>query len=131
MAAGWPSWDVLDFAGGTVVHINAGMSALALALLLRPRKGFKEGVPMEPNNIPMVMLGAGLLWFGWFGFNGGSALTSGGLASSAFVATNIAAAAAAFTWMIFGLGLPPPLCARGCNRGCSRAGGNHARCWLC
>ncbi len=91
---------VLDFAGGTVVHINAGMSALALALLLRPRKGFKEKEPMEPNNIPMVMLGAGLLWFGWFGFNGGSALTSGGLASSAFVATNIAAAAAAFTWMI-------------------------------
>jgi Amt family ammonium transporter len=91
---------VLDFAGGTVVHINAGMSALALALLLRPRKGFKEMEPMEPNNIPMVMLGAGLLWFGWFGFNGGSALTSGGLASSAFVATNIAAAASAFTWMI-------------------------------
>jgi len=91
---------VLDFAGGTVVHINAGMSALALALLLRPRKGFKEKEPMEPNNIPMVMLGAGLLWFGWFGFNGGSALASGGLASSAFVATNIAAAAAAFTWMI-------------------------------
>jgi Amt family ammonium transporter len=91
---------VLDFAGGTVVHINAGMSALALALLLRPRKGFKEKEPMEPNNIPMVMLGAGLLWFGWFGFNGGSALTSGGLASSAFVATNIAAATAAFTWMI-------------------------------
>ncbi len=98
---GWlAKMGVLDFAGGAVVHINAGMSALALAMLLRPRKGFKEKEPMEPNNIPMVMLGAGLLWFGWFGFNGGSALTSGGLASSAFVATNIAAAAAACTWII-------------------------------
>jgi Amt family ammonium transporter len=92
----------LDFAGGIVVHINAGMSALALALLLRPRKGFKEGETMEPHNIPMVVLGTGLLWFGWFGFNAGSALTSGGLASSAFVATNASAAAAALTWMILG-----------------------------
>jgi len=90
----------LDFAGGTVVHVNAGISALALALLLGPRKGFRDGEPMEPNNIPMVMLGAGLLWFGWFGFNAGSALTSGGLAASAFAATNISAAAAAFTWMM-------------------------------
>ena len=90
----------LDFAGGTVVHITAGVSALALAVLLGPRKGFREGEPMEPNNIPMVMIGAGLLWFGWFGFNAGSALTSGGLAASAFVATNTSAAAAAFTWMI-------------------------------
>ncbi len=100
-SGGWlANLGALDFAGGTVVHINAGMSALALALLLRPRKGFREGEPMEPNNIPMVMLGAGLLWFGWFGFNAGSALTSGGLASSAFVATNTSAAAAALTWMI-------------------------------
>ncbi len=89
----------LDFAGGTVVHINAGVSALALVLLLGKRRGFPNH-PMEPNNIPMVVLGAGLLWFGWFGFNAGSALTSGGLAASAFVATNTAAAAAAFTWMI-------------------------------
>jgi Amt family ammonium transporter len=92
----------LDFAGGSVVHISAGMSALALALLLRPRKGYKEGEPMEPSNIPMVMIGAALLWFGWFGFNAGSALASGGLASSAFVATNCSAAAAAITWMILG-----------------------------
>jgi ammonium transporter, Amt family len=92
----------LDFAGGAVVHVNAGMSALALALVLGARKGYKEGEPMEPNNIPFVVLGAGLLWFGWFGFNAGSALTSGGLASTAFVATNIAAAAAAVTWMILG-----------------------------
>jgi ammonium transporter, Amt family len=90
----------LDFAGGTVVHISAGVSALALALVLGPRKGFKEREPMEPNNIPMVVLGAGLLWFGWFGFNAGSALTSGGLASSALVATNTSAAAGAVTWMI-------------------------------
>jgi Amt family ammonium transporter len=91
---------VLDFAGGIVVHITAGVSALALARLLGPRKGFLEKEPMEPHNIPMVALGAGLLWFGWFGFNAGSALTSGGLAASAFVATNISASAAAFTWMM-------------------------------
>ena len=90
----------LDFAGGTVVHITAGVSALALVTLLGPRKGFLAKEPMEPHNIPLVMLGAGLLWFGWFGFNAGSALTSGGLAASAFVATNTSAAAAAFTWMI-------------------------------
>jgi len=73
---------------------------LALALVLGPRRGFKVKEPMEPNNVPMVVLGAGLLWFGWFGFNAGSALTSGGLASSAFVATNTSGAAAAITWMI-------------------------------
>jgi len=89
----------LDFAGGTVVHINAGVSALALVLLLGRRRGF-PGQAMEPSNIPLVVLGAGLLWFGWFGFNAGSALTAGGLASSAFVATNISAAMAAFTWMV-------------------------------
>jgi Amt family ammonium transporter len=92
----------LDFAGGTVVHINAGISALALVMVLGPRRGFKERVLMEPNNIPMVVLGAALLWFGWFGFNAGSALTAGGLASNAFVATNTSAASAAFTWMILG-----------------------------
>ena len=90
----------LDFAGGTVVHICAGVSAMALALILGPRKGFHDGQPMGPHNIPVVMLGAGLLWFGWFGFNAGSALTAGGLAASAFVATNISAAAATFTWMV-------------------------------
>jgi len=97
---GWlANLGALDFAGGTVVHITAGMSALALALLLGHRKGFNEGEPMEPHNIPMVVLGAGLLWFGWFGFNGGSALTSGGLAANAFVTTTVAAAAATITWM--------------------------------
>ena len=100
-AGGWLNkMGVLDFAGGTVVHIAAGVSALSLALLLGPRKGFKEKVPMEPGNIPMVALGAGMLWYGWFGFNAGSALTSGGLAASAFVATNISAATAAFVWMM-------------------------------
>jgi Amt family ammonium transporter len=98
-SGGWlAKLGVIDFAGGIVVHISAGVSALAL--VLGPRKGFKVREPMEPNNIPMVVLGAGLLWFGWFGFNAGSALTSGGLASSAFVATNTSAAAAAITWMI-------------------------------
>jgi Amt family ammonium transporter len=100
-SGGWlAKLGALDFAGGIVVHILAGVSALALASLVGPRKGFREKEPMEPNNIPMVLLGAGLLWFGWFGFNAGSALTSGGLASSAFVATNTSAAAGAFTWMI-------------------------------
>ena len=100
-SGGWlAKLGTLDFAGGIVVHILAGVSALALASLVGPRKGFREKEPMEPNNIPMVLLGAGLLWFGWFGFNAGSALTSGGLASSAFVATNTSAAAGAFTWMI-------------------------------
>lgn len=89
----------LDFAGGTVVHINAGMTALALAFLLKPRKGFREGVPMEPGNIPLVVLGTGILWFGWFGFNAGSSLAADGLAASAFVATNISASAGAAAWM--------------------------------
>jgi Amt family ammonium transporter len=98
--SGWlASIGVLDFAGGAVVHINAGVSAMALVLLLGRRRGFPQET-MEPNNIPMVVLGAGLLWFGWFGFNAGSSLASDGLATSAFVATNTAAAAAAFTWMV-------------------------------
>jgi Amt family ammonium transporter len=97
---GWlSSIGALDFAGGTVVHINAGVSALALVLLLGRRKGFPREL-MEANNIPLVALGAGLLWFGWFGFNAGSALSANGLAANAFVATNIAAASAGFTWMI-------------------------------
>ncbi len=102
-SGGWlAKLGALDFAGGTVVHISAGVSAMALALVLGPRKGFVEKVPMEPANIPMVALGAALLWFGWFGFNAGSALTSGGLAASAFVATNTAACTAAFTWIVLG-----------------------------
>jgi len=100
-AGGWlGKLGILDFAGGLVVHVNAGVSALALAFVLGPRKGFRERQPMEPSNIAMVFLGAALLWFGWFGFNAGSALTAGGLASSAFVATNTAGAAAGLTWML-------------------------------
>jgi Amt family ammonium transporter len=102
-AGGWlGKLGALDFAGGVVVHISAGVSAMALALVLGPRKGFEQKQPQEPSNIPMVALGAALLWFGWFGFNAGSALTSGGLAASAFVSTNTAACAAAFTWMVLG-----------------------------
>jgi len=90
----------LDFAGGTVVHITAGVSALSLAMLLGPRKDYHTGTSLAPHNVPFIVIGAALLWFGWFGFNAGSALTSGGLASSAFMATNTAAAAAALTWML-------------------------------
>jgi ammonium transporter, Amt family len=90
----------LDFAGGIVVHITAGVSAFAMAFLLGPRKGYHDGTPMSAHNVPLVVIGAGLLWFGWFGFNAGSALTSGGLATSTFVATNMAAAAGAITWML-------------------------------
>src|SRR5437588_6833917 len=88
----------LDFAGGTVVHISSGASALIAAIVLGKRKGFGKE-PMDPHDMTMVVLGAALLWFGWFGFNAGSALTSGGLAVQAFVNTNTAAAMAALTWM--------------------------------
>jgi Amt family ammonium transporter len=88
----------LDFAGGTVVHITAGFSALAFAMVLGRRKWFGRSA-MEPNNIPFTVLGAGLLWMGWFGFNGGSALAANGLAINAIVTTNTAAAAAAIVWM--------------------------------
>lgn len=90
----------LDFAGGTVVHISAGFSAIAAAWLIGKREDHKTSHPAtSANNVPFVILGAALLWFGWFGFNAGSALSSGALAASAFVVTNIAAAAAALTWM--------------------------------
>ncbi|MHB1296285.1 MAG: ammonium transporter [Anaerolineae bacterium] len=89
----------LDFAGGNVVHILAGFSALAFALAIGPRKGFGR-TTFEPSNIPFSVLGAGLLWMGWFGFNGGSALAANGLAVNALVTTNTAAAAAAMVWML-------------------------------
>jgi len=92
----------LDFAGGIVVHITAGVAAFAMAFLLGPRKGYHDGAPMSAHNVPLVVIGAGLLWFGWFGFNAGSALTSGGLAVSTFVTTNLAGAAGATAWMILG-----------------------------
>jgi Amt family ammonium transporter len=90
---------VLDFAGGLVVHITAGFSALAIALVIGKRAGYGKD-NMEPSNIPFVLLGAVLLWFGWFGFNGGSALGANGVATSAFVTSNAAAAAAAAVWMV-------------------------------
>ena len=88
----------LDFAGGTVVHITSGVSALVAALVLGRRVGFGRE-PMDPHDATMTVLGASLLWFGWFGFNAGSAITAGGLAANAFVVTNTAAAMAALTWM--------------------------------
>ena len=88
----------LDFAGGTVVHISSGFSALALMFLLGKRAGFGEH-SMEPHNIPMTLLGAALLWFGWFGFNAGSALSANGLAANALIVTNTAAASGALAWL--------------------------------
>ena len=88
----------LDFAGGTVVHISSGVSALAAALLMGKRLGYPHE-QMPPHNLPFAVMGAALLWFGWFGFNAGSALGANGLAASAFVATNLGAAAATLTWM--------------------------------
>jgi len=88
----------LDFAGGTVVHICAGFSAIAIMLVIGKRKGFGEH-PMEPANIPIALVGAAMLWFGWFGFNGGSALAANGLAANALVVTNTSAAAGALAWM--------------------------------
>ncbi len=89
----------LDFAGGTVVHISSGVAGLVAALVLGKRKGYKT-TPMVPHNIPFVVVGAALLWFGWFGFNGGSALIANGLAMNAFLVTNTAAAAAALSWVM-------------------------------
>lgn len=88
-----------DFAGGTAIHINAGVAALALAIVLGPRMGFRA-TPMRPHNLSLVMLGAGLLWFGWFGFNAGSALAANGLAGMVWVNTLAGAAAAMLAWLL-------------------------------
>ncbi len=90
---------VLDFAGGLVVHLTSGAAALAAALVIGPRQGFKKRSFM-PHNLPMTLLGTGLLWFGWFGFNGGSALAADGVAVTAFVATHLAGMAAMASWCI-------------------------------
>ena len=96
---GWlGSLGALDFAGGTVVHINAGLAALAAAIIIGKRIGFGDGA-MPPHNVPMVVLGMALLWFGWFGFNAGSALAADGTAVNAFVVTNVATAAAMLSWV--------------------------------
>jgi ammonium transporter, Amt family len=93
------TWGALDFAGGTVVHISSGMSAMVCALVIGKRLGYGSD-PMPPHNLPLTVTGAALLWFGWFGFNAGSALAANGLAVSAFVATNTATAAATLSWML-------------------------------
>ena len=97
---GWAfKWGALDFAGGAVVHINAGAAALALVLLIGKRRGWPHDA-MPPHSLPLTTLGTGILWFGWFGFNAGSALAADGLASQAFMNTHLAAAAAMLGWLL-------------------------------
>jgi Amt family ammonium transporter len=99
-ADGWLfKMGALDFAGGTVVHINAGIAALIMTLMIGSRKNYNNH-PTAPHNIPLVVIGAALLWFGWFGFNAGSGLAADGLAVSAFLSTHLATATAAFTWAL-------------------------------
>ena len=98
--AGWLfKRGALDFAGGTVVHVNAGIAALALVFVLKPRRGWPREA-MHPHSLPLTLLGTGILWFGWFGFNAGSALAANGLAAQAFLNTHLAAAAAMLGWLI-------------------------------
>ena len=93
------SSDLLDFAGGTAVHINAGAAGLALALVLGKRHGWRKD-PMRPHSLPLVLLGSGLLWFGWFGFNAGSALGANAIAGLALINTQVATAAALIGWLL-------------------------------
>jgi len=96
---GWlAEMGVMDFAGGIVIHINAGVAALVAAIVIGKRNGFPK-IPMPPHNMTMVVAGAGMLWVGWFGFNAGSALTADGSAGMAMLVTHISAAAASLTWM--------------------------------
>ncbi|HET9729734.1 MAG TPA: ammonium transporter, partial [Acidimicrobiia bacterium] len=98
-APGGPNFPALDFAGGTVVHINAGIAALAVVLVLGRRRGWPDS-PMPPHSLPLTLIGTGILWFGWFGFNAGSALGANGLAAQALVNTHMAAAAAMLGWLV-------------------------------
>jgi Amt family ammonium transporter len=99
-AGGWlADRGALDFAGGTVVHVNAGAAALALTILLGKRKGWPRE-PMPPHSLPLTLLGTGILWFGWFGFNAGSSLAANGVAAQAFLNTFVAAAAGMLGWLI-------------------------------
>ena len=124
---GWAAqFGALDFAGGTVVHISSGFAALALALVIGKRVGFGK-YAMEPNNIPLTILGAALLWFGWFGFNAGSALGANGLAAQAFVTTNIAAAAGGLAWLLISWLHGKPRLSWICQWSNCRAGSNHPR----
>ena len=93
-------WGVLDFAGGTVVHMSAGFAALAAAIVLGRRQSHEDGRTHAPANVPYVLLGTGMLWFGWFGFNAGSALSANGTAAMAFATTQFASASAMLTWML-------------------------------
>ena len=123
---GWlASLGAIEFAGGMVVHISAGFAALALALVIGKRAGYGQ-YSMEPHNIPMTLLGAGLLWFGWFGFNGGSALAANGMAVNAIVVTNTAAAAGALSWMVVKLDQRQAEFTGDGDRGCCRAGYYHS-----
>jgi Amt family ammonium transporter len=106
----------LDFAGGTVVHISAGVSALVAARFLGPRRDFRRA-PLAPHSVPWVLVGAGLLWFGWFGFNAGSALAANGIATLAFVNTNAAAAVALVAWAALDLGRTGKMTAVGAATG--------------
>lgn len=107
---------VIDFAGGAVVHVNAGFAALAGALALKPRRGYNE-TSMRPHNLPFCLLGVGLLWFGWYGFNAGSAVGAGSLATVAFVNTTFGAAAAMFGWMMIDLITKKEITALGAGTG--------------
>src|SRR6202167_2795844 len=89
----------IDFAGGTAVHINSGVAGLVLAIVLGKRKGWPTTL-FRPHNVPFVMLGAGLLWFGWYGFNAGSATSANGVAASTFITTTVATAAAMLAWLL-------------------------------
>jgi Amt family ammonium transporter len=122
----------LDFAGGTVVHASSGFAALAAAIVVGKRLGFQKGEATEANNIPLTILGAALLWFGWFGFNAGSALSASPLAVSAFVVTNIAAAAA-LTWMALSWiqNGRPAKCPGYSHGRCMWIGRDHPCQWLC
>jgi Amt family ammonium transporter len=90
----------IDFAGGTVVHVNAGISALVMAIMLGKREDYKIGLPITPHNIPYVFMGAAFLWIGWFGFNAGSSLAADGLAANAFLVTHLSTCVAALTWLL-------------------------------
>ena len=97
---GWLfTWGALDFAGGTVVHVNAGIAALMCVLVVGKRKGWPN-TPMPPHNLPFTLLGTGILWFGWFGFNAGSALAANGVAAQAFMNTHLAAASGMLGWLV-------------------------------
>ena len=96
---GSPSQGALDFAGGAVVHINAGAAALALVLVLGVRRGYPDR-PMPPHSLPLTMIGTGILWFGWAGFNAGSALAANGVAAQAIMNTFLAASAAMLGWLL-------------------------------